>query len=83
MCSTYQQTNLLRLKIKEMKAKTIIQTINTSPYIDIAVLDFLYTPETKGSLFLDDKKVIINEIYDKIDLVSETLIRRIRLYILD
>ena len=47
--------------------KTIIQSINSNPYVDIVVLPFLYETPKNTELYIDDVKYIIDHMRDKIE----------------
>lgn len=59
--------------------ETIIQLITVTPYENIATFPFLYEVPKNASLYIKDKKCIVNEIYDKID-ENGILTRRIRVF---
>lgn len=59
--------------------ETIIQLITVTPYEAIATLPFLYEMPKNGQLYINEKKCIVDNIYDKID-ENGILTRRIRVF---
>lgn len=59
--------------------KTIIQSIEVSPYEEICVLPFLYEKAQLADLFVDGQKYMIDNIRDKIS-KDGSVTRLIRVY---
>jgi hypothetical protein len=58
--------------------KTIIQSVETRPYTEIAVLPFLYEPPKNSELIINDNKYIVDNIRDVVE--NNTVTRYMRVF---